>query len=157
MDRFEREGDFRLELHARAKLPPPATRQSERLYDRLRELADRPGVGSVDRAEWATRVPVADCERELRDTYLRFERWADRAGVSLQPFFGTRECFSAERGEWVDWLVLPALCLAVSDGESMVAVYPHGDGTETRTVEDGIEALERDVSAPIDGRPALAD
>lgn len=137
----EREGSVRVVLYERSELPPPAEERADSVHDRLRALADGGDVGAVERAAWAKRVPVGDCEGDLRDRYLTFTAWADRHDVRLTPFFQTRECFSPEEGGWADWLVLPAFCLAVYRGESVAAVYPHADGAETRTVEDGLRAL----------------
>jgi hypothetical protein len=44
---------------------------------------------------------------------------------------------------WRDWLVTPAICLAVYEDDELSVVYPHTDGPETYTVENGLEMLER--------------
>jgi len=157
METFERGGEFRIELFVRSELPPPAEEQSERLYERLAALSGQSEVAGVGRTEWVSRTPVEACDTGLRDTYLGFEAWASDRGVSLQPFFGTRECYSTDRRGRVDWLVLPALCLAVYRDGAVSAVYPHRDGAETETVADGVAALERDFLEVVEDRPALAD
>lgn len=149
----ERKGDRRVVLSLRETLPEPAARQRDRLADRLRELE---AAGQVDSFE------VTTCPKRIRreapdavtarDRYLAFSRWARARGVRLRPFFATRECYAADTGELCDWLVFPAITLAVYDGGDLVAVYPHADGEESRSVADGLSALAGDSADPAGDR-----
>jgi len=136
------DGERRIEFYVRRELPGPARKQAATAYDRLRRLEERGVVSAVDRSEWTGRVPLGDCDGWLRDTYLGFTDWAERVGVALTPFFGTRRCYTPEHEAYTDWLVLPALCLAVYGNGQLRAVYPHADGDETVTVTDAIDSLE---------------
>lgn len=138
----ETDRDVTVEFHVRGELPAPAKAQAEQVYEGLAALA---GQGAIDaeRTTWPNRTPVADPEGNVRDMYLSFREWADEQGYSLAPFFQIRECYTADSGGWTDWLVTPALCLAVYEDGTLSAVYPHTDGSETRTVQDGLQALER--------------
>lgn len=138
-----------LSLYVREELPPPASERAVTVAERGRQLADAGTVDEFSRERWPKRVPLGDCDRDLRDVYLAFTGWAGDADVGLQPFFQTRVCYGPETGERTDWLVLPAFALAVvADGEvgvadgEVVAVYPHARDGETATVEDGLDALE---------------
>jgi len=135
------EGAIRVELFVRSELPAPAEERVSALEGRLAALESAGAVDAVDRTRWAKRVPVAECGTDLRDTYLRFRAWARGAGCSLQPFFGTRECYTPGESGTDDWLVLPAACLAVSVEGELRAVYPHRADGVTRDVEDGLAAL----------------
>lgn len=157
MHATECERGTRAVLYTRRELPPPAAEQSEMLYQRLRDLAETDVVDDIRRKSWEKRAPVDDCDRTLRDTYLSFSAWAQETGRSISPFFRTRECYSPEHGERTDWLVMPALCLAVYDGDELTAVYPHTEGDETKTVEDGVDELERRTHDPSDRQTAIAD
>ncbi|WP_340102076.1 HTH domain-containing protein [Salinibaculum salinum] len=138
----KREGSIEVVLYERTELPPPAAERADCVHDRLVELEENGHVDAVTREEWVKRTPVEDCDDELRDTYLSFESWADEEGVRLTPFFQTRECFSSAAGEHTDWLVMPAFCLAVYDGDDVSAIYPHNDDEDgAKTVEDGLQAL----------------
>ncbi|QPV62967.1 hypothetical protein I7X12_20020 [Halosimplex litoreum] len=138
----ERRGDRRVALHLRETLPEPAARQRDRLADRLRAL---------EAAEQIDYFEVRTCPKRIRseapdavaarDRYLSFAQWARDRGVRLRPFFATRECYAADTGELCDWLVFPAITLAVYDEGDLVAVYPHADGEEYRSVADGLSAL----------------
>jgi len=152
----ESEGNIEVVLFERGELPPPAQKRAGTVCERLESLAEAGHIDEVSREEWVKRAPLADCATDLRDTYLSFTSWADRAGVSLNPFFQIRRCFSPEEGERTDWLVMPAFCLAVYDGDELAAVYPHSEDGDARTVEDGLSALvgERSESA---GAPSVAD
>lgn len=48
-----------------------------------------------------------------------------------------------ETGEMDDWLVFPALCLALYEDGSLAAVFPHADGDDYRSVSDGLDELAR--------------
>jgi len=149
----ERTGDRRVVLSLRETLPEPAARQRDRLADRLRELE---AAGQVDSFE------VTTCPKRIRseapeavaarDRYLAFAQWARDRGVRLRPFFATRECYAADTGELCDWLVFPAITLAVYDEGDLVAVYPHADGDEYRSVADGLSALAGDSRDPLGDR-----
>jgi len=135
------EGSLEVVLYERSELPPPAEDRADAINERLEELEEGGHVDDVRREEWAKRMPIADCEDELRDTYLSFTSWADEEGVRLTPFFQTRECFSPAAGEHTDWLVMPAFCLGIYDESGVAAVYPHNDEPGSKTVEDGLQAL----------------
>ncbi|MEF8814449.1 MAG: HTH domain-containing protein [Halovenus sp.] len=151
------DGERRIEFYVRHELPAPARDQSAAVYDRLCRLADRGVVSGIERHEWVGRVPLADCDRWLRDTYLGFTDWAGEAGVALRPFFSTRECYTPECEAYTDWLVLPALCLALYEGGQLQAVYPHADGDETVTVAEAVDSLERDTLEIPGTSPTPAD
>ena len=137
----KREGSFEVVLYERSELPPPAAQRVDCVHERLTELQERGHIDAVQREEWVKRTPIDDCETGLRDTYLSFTSWAEEEGVSLTPFFQTRECFTPEEGEHTDWLVMPAFCLGIYGDDGVEAVYPHSEDTETHTVEDGLQAL----------------
>lgn len=157
MHTTDREGTVRAVLYERRELPPPAEDRADSVFEMLQTLAENGVLETADREKWVKRTPVDDCDGDLRDTYLSFTSWADQNGAMLTPFFQTRECFSPEEGRHTDWLVMPAFCLAIYEGDSVSAVYPHSADSETYTVGDGIEALklgELDVTKP---EPAPAD
>ncbi len=151
------EGDIEVVLFERGELPPPAERQATAVYERLESLVEAGHIDSVSRETWVKRTPLDDCDGDLRDTYLSFESWAEETGVSLQPFFQTRECFTPSEGEHTDWLVMPAFCVAVYAETDLSAVYPHADGNDTQTVEDGLQALLDEASGDTTPEPLAAD
>ncbi|WP_436924603.1 HTH domain-containing protein [Halosimplex amylolyticum] len=149
----ERNGGRYAALYVRETLPAPAARQRSRLRGRLRRLE---AEGSIDGFD------VFDCPKRIRcenptavgarDRYLAFTEWARRNEVSLRPSFQTRECYAMDTGEKGDWLVFPALSLAVYDDGDLVAVYPHADDGGYRSVADGLSAL-----AGTDGSESVGD
>jgi len=139
----ERTGDRRVELFVRDGLPEPAARQCDRLRERLTDLEAEGAVASATAFTWDKRVERGDpVKTKARDRYVAFEAWAADRGVSLRPFFGTRECYSMETGERGEWIVYPALCLAVFEDGDLVSVFPHADGDDYRSVLDGLDALD---------------
>lgn len=136
---------LRAHLYVRSELPPPAREQCDAVESRLARLVDCGALESVERNEWQKRVPVEACDGAVRDIYLSATAWADEQGVRLTPFFEIRECYSSAHGGLTDWLVVPALCLAVFEDEELTAVYPHADGPTTYSVDDGVDSLVRDL------------
>jgi hypothetical protein len=50
-----------------------------------------------------------------------------------------------------DWIVLPAITVAIYENGDLAAVYPHADGDDYRSVADGLTALAETVtSGPVD-------
>lgn len=153
----EREGEIRVELFERSELPPPAQEQADGVHRQLDTLAQQGEISTLTRTEWNRRAQLDDCDRDVRDTYLALSQWATENGVRLSPFFQTRERFCTDSGDYTDWLVFPAMCLVVYEGDEISAVYPHADENTTQTVQDGVESLfvdDFDDSAP---EPTLAD
>jgi hypothetical protein len=131
----------RVELYARSSLPEVASRRRDAVAGRLEQLADGGHVDDVAIRTWDKKVPLSSGRDEL-SAYDRFQDWADETGVSLEPFFDTRSCYSMESGERGEWLVLPALCLAVYRDGDLDAVYPHSTNDGSRSVLDCLHAIE---------------
>jgi hypothetical protein len=157
MQTAEPERGVRAELYVRNELPPPALNCADAVHFQLEDLDARDLLAGVDRTEWDKRAPLDALDGAVRDTYLSFSAWADDRGVRLTPFFTTRECYSAAHGGMVDWLVVPALCLAVYDGDELAAVYPHANDADTYTVDDGVASLRNTLLSGGDGAAVTVD
>lgn len=150
-----RDGRVTATLSVREELPRPSQERAATVRSTLSSLVSEGALEDLSTREWPKRVPVDDCDSTVRDTYLAYSAWADAADVGLAPFFATRECYSAAAGEHTDWLVVPAFALAIRVEDELAAVYPHSDGAETASVEDGLELLRSgDVGA---GSPLVLD
>lgn len=130
-----------VELYARSPLPGVVAERRETVADRLSSLSDRGRLAAFDVATWQPKVPLAGDEPEV-ELFDRFSEWAEGAGVGLEPFFETRTCYSMETGEVGERLVLPVLCLGIYRDDRLASVYPHAADGETRSVMDGLRALE---------------
>ncbi|MFC7138285.1 HTH domain-containing protein [Halosimplex aquaticum] len=138
----EREGDLRAELSVRETLPEPAARQRARLRARLRDLETAGRIDGFDVSDSPKRIRRENpTSVDARDRYLAFTQWARDRGVSLRPSFQTRECYAMDTGEKGEWIVFPAISLAVYDDGDLAAVYPHADGEEYHSVADGLSTL----------------
>lgn len=134
-------GETRVELYTREELPSVAKQRHEQVVGRLRDLAAEGHVAAVDTHTWPKTVPERSGDRES-DRYERFVTWADERAVSLAPFFETRQRYASETGETGTRLVLPALCLAVYRDGALGCVYPHSTNDGSRSVIDGLRAIE---------------
>jgi hypothetical protein len=108
---------------------------AERLETLTRE--DRLGSHAVD--VWGSRVDLRG-GGELPRTFDRFQNWAERADVELEPGFGVREGTTLVE-EPYEQLVTPAVALAIYDGETLLGVFPHVDGDRLVTVDAALSAL----------------
>ena len=140
---------IRVELYARSSLPKVAQRRRATVEQRLEDLVDVGQVGELESTAWAKKVPLDEPSAERRH-YEAFTAWADDVGVSLHPFFDTRDCYSTETGERGEWLVLPALCIAIYRDNRLQTVYPHSTSRGSRTVLDCLAAIETVDTAPRD-------
>lgn len=91
---------------------------------------------------------------EVLDAVDRFERWANRQGVSISPPFRERERSTLTEGT-KEVLVTPMLSLAIYRGDELYGVFPHSDGEETYTASDAIATLRTgELPTPM-GSPAV--
>ena len=145
----------RLELFVRSSVPAAARERQTAVVERLRALERDDSIETVAVRTWEKRIPIGgDRERETYRTYAAFEQWARGRGVELRPFFDTRQCHSSITGESYAALVLPVMCLAISEGDRLRAVFPHASTDRTYTVGDALDTLEtaeddRSVVSPV--------
>ena len=132
----------RAELFVRSDLPAPSQKRRAAVERRLDELQCSGVIDEHGTVFWEKRVPVeGSTGRRERTLYDEFVRWADDHDACLAPFFDTRSCYSTETGERRTELVLPALCLALYDGEELTQVAPFACGGSPRSVEDCLDDL----------------
>lgn len=125
-------------LWVRSDAPPVARERARRVRDRL---AGRPVTTVTE--YWPSRIAL-DANGPLAATFERFEAWADRAGVSLEPAFRHTTFDCAITGDCDERLVTPVCCLSVERDGRVTAVYPHREGERVVGVEEGLErVLER--------------
>lgn len=142
------EGNAQLELFVRSSVPAAARDSQSSVRERLRALEADGAIAEATVRTWEKRVPVgAGDERGTHRTYAAFDDWARRRGVSLAPFFDTRECHSSITGESHTALVLPVMSLAVYEGDRLSAVFPHADEDRSYTVSEALDALGTDETA----------
>lgn len=138
----------RVTLYCRADAAPPARRRQRTVRDRLATLAARGAVAGVEVETWPESVPLAgrdalDLHADVREAYEGFEAWAERAGVSLAPFFDRRERYTLDDPSDVTReCLLPVVALTVHGGEGVVAAYPHTDDGDPRGVDEALALLE---------------
>lgn len=110
----------------------------------LRTLASEGMIDDLTVTDWPSTVSLSD-ERhpEVAAVFEELDEWARRRGVSVRPPFEVRTLTSAyaEGAETV--LRTPMLCVVVSVGDDVTAVFPHTHGDAHYTVADGVEALRR--------------
>jgi len=133
----------RVELFVRNDLPTPSRERRTAVEDRLAQLQCDGVIDGYETTVWDKRVPVDGASGTLeRSRYNEFAAWAADAGVCLAPFFDTRECYSWTTCEKQTELVLPALCLAVYEGDELTQVAPYARGGTPISIEDCLDDLE---------------
>jgi len=136
------ERSVRAVLYKREELPEPVATRVAAVEQQLEAVAKRGNIESVEVRTWCSREPLQECSDSLQNVYSEFALWAATTGRSLTPFFSIRRCYTTGKTERCDWLVLPALCLALYEDDTLRAVYPHLEKSGYRTVEDGLAFLE---------------
>jgi hypothetical protein len=143
------ENGMRLELYRRSIVPSVARERQTATVERLRALNATERIEAVTMHSWEKQISIEENqhkEGETHHVYAAFEDWAHEYGVNLSPSFQTRECYSSITGESHTAVVLPILCLAVSTGNRLHAVFPHADEGETHSVGDALNTLETNDS-----------
>lgn len=114
----------------------------ERIEDDSTRRRDGPGVGTV------------------RDRVEAFTDWADRAGVSIEPFFNSRRVESTILGESYRIVRLPTVAVAEYRDGDLAHVAPNRETRSDRTVAaiDRLdELLGEAAGTDADVRPAEPD
>lgn len=143
-------------LYCRADAAQPARRRQRTVRDRLTALAAEGEVADVEAETWPRAVPlsgtdVLDPHADARAAYATFEEWAERAGVSLAPFFDRRERYTLEDpSDATLECLLPVVALTVHDGEEVVAAYPHTDDGGPRGVDAALTLLEAEAGPRVE-------
>jgi len=123
----------------------------------LRASESDGAVDAVVLRGWPDKVSLGDDRsfREVVDVFRRFERWADRRGVSVRPPFEVRTTSATFTDADAAVLVTPLIAVAVYRGDRLHGVYPHSDGEDTYTVADAIATLRTgEVPTPLGTAPA---
>lgn len=148
--------DIHLELYVRRRPPAPTAARLDGLRSALQTLAEARDW-TVGVTEWPAKVELTGAsttESVAEPVHGAFERWATQSGVSLDPAFEIRDCYSWETGAPCQALVLPVACLAVRRDGDLESVYPHRHETSIYTIPDAIEQLEGEP-VPTDPNPDL--
>jgi hypothetical protein len=155
------EPPLRVELFVRSLAPSGSRSGEEVVVERLQRL-EADGVVDdltvhVTGKQVCPGTATADTEpgRFLLGRLAAFERWADRTGRSLKPFFEHVEGAETIDGTDCSGIRFPAIALATYRGDELVAVAPVSDGAAVESVSDRLDALERargDATAPLAGR-----
>ncbi|MFC4543150.1 HTH domain-containing protein [Halosolutus amylolyticus] len=139
-----------VELWIRSFAPVTTGPTQERALERVEALESAAPIDEIEISVWGKQVERTSRSRripQLRTIEARldaFERWANRTGRSLVPFFRTRTVESSITGDRYEVCRLPTIALAeFADGE-LVHVAPCRDGDRTIEVFDRLDALERD-------------
>ncbi|WP_254535952.1 HTH domain-containing protein [Halomarina litorea] len=145
-----------VELWVRGRSPYCVRDAEEETGDRLRRLVEGGAIDSFAVRQWTdvgsgTRTGgVADVATSHRKV-VEFEAWANDRGYRLSPGFRTHELQSMVGHSVRRKLVSPVLCLAVYDGDTLDAVFPHADEGDVHTVADGLGRLARGGTATSHG------
>lgn len=131
----------------------------DRYHDELARLRSMGVVDEVDVTSWSSRVDLGGSSDDVAaSAFEEFSEWGEDEDVALEPAFNVQTYESEFTGESGTRLITPVACLAVYRDGDLVDVYPHVDGGEVRTVEDGIEEIEASTAARYrSGKSTLAE
>lgn len=78
---------------------------------------------------------------EVVERFQRFQAWAERNDVSIEPPFRIRNSTSVASETETETLVTPGICLALYHDQQLRAVVPHVDEETTYSVPETIASL----------------
>jgi len=156
-DRRERTADRRVELNVRSLASRTGDGVQERAVEALRRLEADGAVASFAVRVWGEQVGLSttavETERgqEVLERVGAFRAWANRNGVSLEPFFDARATTSRITGEEYTVLCLPVAAMAEYEGGDLAYVTPHEDDGVVRTVGGRLDVLSEQGVERADG------
>jgi hypothetical protein len=109
----------------------------------LRSCEEEGTIESLLLRSWPAEVPLESegAHPEVVERFQRFEAWAERNDVRIEPPFRTRTSTSVASEERTETLVTPGICLALYHEQQLRCVVPHVDGETTHSVPETIAAL----------------
>lgn len=146
--------DVTVACHVRA---PMLLEPVDSHVETLRACESEDAIDSLLLRSWPDKVRLSEDgpHQEVIERFERFERWADRRGVSVRPPFERRTVTKAITDETRELLVTPLICLAVYRDEELVGVFPHSTEEDTYTVADAIATLRTgEVPTPLGSAPS---
>lgn len=147
--------DRTAELWVRSFSPAGLESEHRDVYERLSALEATGAFEDVVVRTWSKEVGLsttaARSERAgiVLDRVAAFRAWADERGVSIEPFFGTRETTSAVTGERYVARTLPVRALAEYRDGDLCHVAPHAQDGRSLTVGDRLDRIG--AAGPADG------
>lgn len=143
----------RVELRVRDLTPASVHDRQEAIYEQLVQLQEDGHIADVSVEVWGKQVraeagtnPAADdaSTPAARLTYAELEAWAERNDYDLAPAFSTHSLGSlvTDKKEQIEVIKFPTICLAVYDGDDLLAVAPCSTTEGVRTVDDCLAALQ---------------
>lgn len=141
-----------VELHVRSLSSRTGQELRERAIEVLDGLESAGAIDSFTVDVWGERVSLSTTAvetargRQVLDRVGTFRAWANRNGVSLEPFFDAHATTSRITGEEYTTLCLPVATLAEYENDTLVYVTPHETDGSVHTVQDRLDILaERGV------------
>lgn len=158
-DRRCGERDIVVELYVRSLSPQGAADRQETVIDRLAALEEQGAIEAFSLIVWGPRFAPGSAAartttgRELGRRIDAFERWVAAAKKPDELAFECREVHSLVTDEKREEVVLPVLCLAVYQGETLRCVSPWRATRTTHSIDDCLDAIVQ--PGRVDGHPSI--
>lgn len=147
--------DHQVRVFIREQTPYGADDRLQEFVEHLRRLDADGTVGDVTITGWGVRAPrpashaSEHIHDSVRETIAEFETWAGHHEQSLTPAFSWYDRSRLTDENWQEPR-LPLICVAVYEGDNLLAVFPSRDDRsgDVYSVPDGIARLEANVTLP---------
>lgn len=145
----------RVELNVRSLASRTETGVQERAVELLDRLEREGALASYTVRVWGERVGLSTTAvetnrgQELLERIGTYRGWANRNGVSLEPFFESSATTSRITGEEYTTLRLPVIAMAEYEDGEVVHVTPHENEGGVSTVDDRLDRFE---ASTLEGR-----
>jgi hypothetical protein len=140
----------RVELWVREPYPYASHDRQASVIDRLDDLLESDAIVDYRVATWGRHVPADPAPdaprvvRSVREKVGELVRWAAGEDRSLTPALTNTRWTGEHVDDPVEVISLPVLCLVVYEDDRLVAVAPCWRGGQVETVDDRLDALERE-------------
>lgn len=135
-----------LDLYVRSLAPNGSTANLDGILNSLAQLETKGHIAEYLVHVWGRQVRPATADRsavstDINDRLTAFRAWAERADMTLEPFFQTRDVEVSMTGQAYTVVDLPVMTIAEYEDENLTFVTPCADGDTLYTVHDRLEAL----------------
>lgn len=146
----------RVELYVRSLAPCGVRTKQEAIVERLLDLEREGVLDHVDLTVWGDAVCLDGASAHVgvgshvAERIRTFHDWCENRRTSLDPFFTWSDVESSITGDSFQRVVPPHRCLAVYVDDRLREVYPCEVDGAVRSLEEGLQSLERRRSRTID-------
>lgn len=135
----DNEKESKIQLYLRASTP--LKKQPDEVIGFLEFLENQGHIDSFDVHEVPKQAHTNNETSNAINIYEKFEEWANKNEVSIQPFFKKTEYQSSLSGDEGEIVKFPVMSLSIHKDGELNAIYPCLNNEGTHTVYEFLSGL----------------